>query len=171
MSVHFLLSRLRADRGSHPHVSELLWRKRGGLSHRSPNIPFLRAAPTSPQLPRGHDLATQQTLIHCHSSVQGKRSYHAFETNKSLFKKAKLSFPGLFAQLSTGASGCHVAAHTDPRLMHDCGCVQVSKVHHSRPQPRTPGTGHRLFASTPRLSSHSVDAIPSVCDCEEGDFV
>ena len=114
------------------------------------------------------DPATQSTLIDCGSLVQGKRSSQALETNSGSRAQNSASFSLVcptfdwpFCKRWFGLSCC---AHTDPQLMHRFGCVQVSKSHRQlgpRPQPGTSATGHRLFASIPRVPSHGVDAKPS----------
>ena len=152
----------RLPRGSRPQVQS------GERVEASSTIPPAYTFFAQPRLlltvpPRGRDPATQQILIDCDSSVQGKRSCQALETNSNSGAQ-KTQFPWLlFDQLSTGYSasagaGCDVAAHTNPQLTHRFGCVDNLG---PRLQPRTPATGHRLFASAPRLPSFDVDANPS----------
>ena len=66
-----------------------------GSSTIHPAYPFFaqpRPLLTGP--PRGRDPATQHIMIDCDSSVQGKRSCQALDTNSGSGTQKKLSFPG-----------------------------------------------------------------------------
>ena len=90
--------------------------------------------------PRGRGPATQQILIDCGSSRQGKRSCQALETNFSSGAQ-KPCFPGsclpnFRLPFCKNGADCHVAAHTDPQLMHRFGCESPSStsVHGHSPE-------------------------------------
>ena len=97
--------------------------------------------------------------------------------NKLRFRSAKTWL--LFAQLSTGYSasagaGCHVAAHTDPKVTHRFGCVQVSKAHR-QPGPTATAQNSSNWASSFRKRSTFVKlrrrCEPFGCDFEEWTFL
>ena len=157
VSVHFPFSRDCAlTAGLSPACSESAWTKGGGLLHHSPSFPFLRAASTFPYgASRGRDPATQQTLIDCDSSVQGKRSCQALEPNSSSGAQ-KLSFPGSCSP-NFRLAILHVAAHTDQPIVNQG----------PRPQPRTPSAGHRLFRKRSTFAKLRRRCEPFGCNCEE----
>ena len=134
---------------------------------RSSTIPpaypfFAQSRPLLTGHPRGRHPATQQTLIDCDSSVQGKRSCQALETNSgSRAQKTQFPWPNfrlvilqavvLQRALTRNSCTAFVASRSRKPI------VNLG----TRPQPRTQATGHRLFARIPRMPSHGVDANPS----------
>ena len=143
------------------------------VEKRRPLPPFPQHTLSSRSLtgpPRGRDQATQQILIDCDSSVEGTRSCQALETNY-ISGAQKLSFPGsclsnfrlailqalvravMLQRTPTRNSRTAVVASRSRKPIVNLG---------PRPQSRSPATGHRLFASAPRLPSFDDDANPSL---------